>query len=261
MTNSTADYWDVDGTSLQQFCWNIESWANGEMPPPLRGENLVVPYRAGAIWQPKVPDERTISFAMWVIGADTNGVPGSQFRSNLKALRKLLWNPHRELTLTKRWNGGANSAVGKAQFAGGLEFEATGPSRAQFVVDLRLADPYLYGGSVSFGAKTVGTHSISVLGDVASPRHTVLLTGPLTNPTVQVKAGSTVLSSLSYSGTIGSGSSLTVAFPGFLASGVSPVGVVASQPWWVVLDPSATALVIGGTGAGSVTLSYEPAWL
>ena len=129
------------------------------------------------------------------------------------------------------------------------------------MVDLRLADPYLYGGAVSTGALPVGSHAVAVIGDAASPRHTVTLTGPLTNPTVQVKAGATVLSSMSYAGTIGSGQSLSVQFPSFVASGVSPAAVSADQPWWVVLDPAATQIEVGGSGSGSVTLSYQSAWL
>lgn len=271
MTNWTDEYWDVDGTSLQTLVHNIEVWP-GEAPPPLRGDNVVVPHRAGSLWVPKVSDSRTITFAMWVVG---EAIPASEgvtarsarqvFEDNWRSLRALLWQPNRQVSLTKRWKPGATvvSASALAQFAGGLEPDSSGPHSAKFTVDMHLADPYFYGSNVNLTGMTVGSHAVSIEGSAASPRYTVKFVGPLTNPSLSVLQGATVLSTVSYAGTIATGTSLEVSFPDFTVAGAggSPLNVTANQRWWAVLDPAATAFVVGGSGGGAVNVSYTPAWI
>lgn len=268
MSNTTAEYWDVDGTSLQTHAWNVRSWGAGQQPPPMRGDNVEIPGRAGVLWTPKVADARMVSLEMWVIGASADGVIAAgqkaTFRSNLAALRGLLYHPERQVTLTKRWNGGSSSAAALAQYVDGFDLDMGGPARAQFVIDMLLADPYFYSATVDVAGLTVGTHARTFQGQAASPRHTVGFTGPLTNPTIEVKAGSARLSYLAYNGTIASGETLYVAFPDFVVAGSpggsSPLNVTPAQRWWAVLDPSATSVVVGGSGAGSVAFAYQPAW-
>jgi len=268
MTNSTADYWDVDGVSLQTYAWNITTLGGRTDPPPLRGENVVAPQRPGSIWRPKVPDARILTLGMWVKGVEQDGdVPADQrgyFLVNSLFLKRTLWQPYRQMVLTKRYAGGTGSMTANAQFVSGLELEMKGDRAAAFTVDLLLADPFFYQSTVTAAnAKAVGTHDLTgvITGDTASPRHTVVFTGPLTNPSITIKKGTSVLSVCSYAGVLGSGESLTVAFPSFSYSGAgSPLNVTSQQDMWLVLDPAATSLVVGGTGAGSVTLTYEPAW-
>lgn len=156
MTNSTQYYWSVDGVSLQTYAYNIETWGgDAQSPPPLRGGDTVIPYAVGETYHRKVPGARTISFGMWVVGANKDGsIPqgGSSrklFEENWRKLRSLLWNPNRQIELTKRfkdWTTGQMvEATAKAEFAGGLAPTMNGTQRAVFTVQLRLADPFFYG--------------------------------------------------------------------------------------------------------------------
>lgn len=271
MSNSTNDYWAVDGFSLQTYAWNIQSWGgNLHSPPPMRGENLTLPTRAGAKWKAKQPDSRLVTLAMHVIGADVEGVVPADsrltFQTNYANLRQLLWDPYRQMALSKRYLNGTITATGSAQFAGGLELEMHGTAGAAFTVDLLMADPFFYSTTTNLfiTPRPVGTHAIVTQGHAATPRYTLYLTGPLTNPSITVKSGSTVLSYCSYTGTIATGETLNVTFPDFVVTGSngnsSPANMVTSQMPWVILSPSATSVVVGGSGAGEVAISYYPAW-
>lgn len=156
MTNSTPTYWSVDGESLQTYAYNIQTWGgDAQGVPPLRGDDVTVPFAEGELWQEKVPGARTISFNMWVVGANPDGslpTEGSSrelFERNWRKLRALFWNPRKQITLTKRfkdWNTGQIvSASAKAQFASGLQPTMNGTQRAQFTVQLKLTDPFFYG--------------------------------------------------------------------------------------------------------------------
>jgi hypothetical protein len=154
--NTTQTFWDVDGVSLQTYAYNIQTWGgDAQAPPPLRGDDVLVPHQVGRTWTPRVPDSRTITFGMWVVGANKDGsIPESGisrqlFERNWAMLRKLLWTPRRQVKLTKRFRVPGSSKVhtasAMAQFSGGLNPAMTGRTRAQFTVDLLLSDPYFYG--------------------------------------------------------------------------------------------------------------------
>jgi len=203
--------WTVDGVPLQTYAYNITTLGGSRMsPPPLRGTNINVPFRPGTTWQPRIPDSRTITLAMWVLGCNTDGsLPEDRdlqfkFKRNWRELTQLLWKPKRELTLSKKiwvpetelvqanapfvmypeYQGYRQLTVhAKATFVGGLEPEMTGNSRATFMVDLLLSDPYFYGDPIThnFDVKTtnIGSSKITtgrnykslhVLGDDATSK-------------------------------------------------------------------------------------------
>lgn len=156
MTNSTEYFWSIDGVSLQTYAFNISTWGgDAQSPPPLRGSDTTVPYVVGDQYHRKVPGARTVSFGMWVIGANEDGslpVGGSSrrlFEENWRALRKLMWNPNRQVKLTKRFRdwetGELVEATALAEFAGGLTPTMNGSQRAVFTVQFKLADPFFYG--------------------------------------------------------------------------------------------------------------------
>lgn len=156
MTNSTEYFWSIDGVSLQTYAFNISTWGgDAQSPPPLRGNDTTVPYVVGDQYHRKVPGARTVSFGMWVIGANEDGslpVGGSSrrlFEENWRALRKLMWNPNRQVKLTKRFRdwetGEVVEATALAEFAGGLTPTMNGSQRAVFTVQFKLADPFFYG--------------------------------------------------------------------------------------------------------------------
>lgn len=215
--NSTETFWSADGVSLQTYATNIATLGGDRLaPPPLRGDDIVVPYRPGSVYVPKVVDKRIITLGMWVIGANPDGsIPTNEsgrrtFDRNWRALVKLLWTPRKQITLTKRFwvptadlVAGGMSLVGlpqdglwtlieataKASFAGGLVPTMGGPSRAAFTIDLLLCDPYFYGTAltVPFSTSVVAPapgplRTIQVLGDDRTTAISFAFSGPLTSP-------------------------------------------------------------------------------
>lgn len=277
MTNSTTQFWDVDGTSLQTYATNIRTWGGSrEGVPDLRGEDTLIPYRPGRRWVEKVPDSRTITIAGWVVGANPDGSIGDveTFRKNWRLLRALLWTPGRQIALTKRWidprTGEARTATGLAQYQGGLTPEMTGPNRAEFTVDLHMADPFFWGEEVvtSFDLGAGATREIDVLGDYRTTRIVVEMEGPITSGRLTVtdvvpqvwlryldlQDGRTVAIDVDRFRAIESDGSLDT----FTTGNVRHDG----SPYWLVLEPGTRSVTLTSTaGTGTATLAYRPAWL
>lgn len=217
MTNSTETYWDVDGVSLQTFASNITTLGGDrEAPPPVRGGSVRIPYMPGSLWVPGVEDERTISLGMWVVGTNEDGsIPTNEdmrrtYDRNWRMLRRLLYRPRRQFTLTKRFwvetqelvDAGVNvaslttmgswalyTASARASYAGGLNPDRSGQARGVFTVDLRLNDPYFYSEELEilFSTQTGGSNpgpvrTIQVLGDGRTHAIEMDFQGPLTSP-------------------------------------------------------------------------------
>lgn len=163
MPNTTDEYWDVDGESLQTLVRNIEQWGQRHGVPPIRGGDFHLPMVPGELWRAKVPGPRTITLAGWLVGDTVQ-----DFRSNWRSLRNLLWRTDRQVSLTKRWRlvegGSVYQATAKAQYESGLEPDTIGPSAAKFTVDMRLAFPYFKGSLAAHNGMS-GSFSINVLGD------------------------------------------------------------------------------------------------
>lgn len=267
--------WSIDGVALQSDGWTIDDFTGLEAPPQYRGGPVTVPARDGQVWRPLVADGRTLAFRMSVFGTNTDGyelgpdvqllTPQAQLWSNWRTLRSLFFGSgSRQLSITKAWDD--ITATGSGVFAGGLEPENLGLQAFRFAADVFMADPWLYAPEVNLGSWTVGTHDVTglIAGDVTSPRWILTLTGPLTNPSVTISAGNDVLSSITYTGEIAEGDSLNVVMPGldFIETGdVSGSNITTEQTLWVALDPSATSVTIGGSGAGAVDIDYEAAYV
>ncbi|AMM44297.1 minor tail protein [Arthrobacter phage Kitkat] len=85
MANSTAEYWDVDGVSLQTYAQNIKSWGGSrEGVPPLRGDDKLIPFMPGRRFVKKVPDSRTLTLEGWIAGQEAVDVV---------VRRNQFWNP------------------------------------------------------------------------------------------------------------------------------------------------------------------------
>jgi hypothetical protein len=268
VTNSTDDYWDIDGTSLQTNDWGIDDFGGSlEAPPQLRGKGQTVPYRAGTLWRRQVPDSRVLTFNMWC-SADDDNIPGGteQLLANWQQLRALFWGGQgRQLAITRRWNDGTKSATALGTFAGGLEPVNFGLQLLRFSADVFLADPWFYGPSVTLlDAVGAGTHAVNIAGDGASQRFALTVAGAFANVGIQVKRGDEVLSTLTSTAASQTAASFTVAWPDLIRTGTATGNLsqfTPAQPTWIDLDPSATAIVVSGTGAGTVTLTYEPAYV
>lgn len=196
---TTDEYWDINGVCLAEYGWNCTTIGGPRYDvPPLRGENIQHAYVPGKEFRAKIPDSRVISLAMWLTGVvpTTGAAPADQIRQwndNWAYLRHLLWTPDDELTLTRRWrltDGEGDPYVqvvsAAAQLANTLEPTMTGRTRAEFVADFLLADPFFYGTEVEVEFAVGQTVVVNNPGDfLAAHKHfTVELTGDLVNPSL-----------------------------------------------------------------------------
>jgi hypothetical protein len=176
---TTNQYWLINGIPLQTFAYNIVTLGGGRMGvPPLRGEDILVPYRQGKLAMPRIPDSRTITLGMWVQGSEPTGkltAPGvtmrNLFNRNWERLRSLFWNPDDLMVVTKRWESASGQIIeasAKARFAGALDPQMFGPYHAAFTVDLFLADPFFYGDQVTEPFEANQTRTLNILGDWAT---------------------------------------------------------------------------------------------
>lgn len=162
MSNSTDEYWEINGVSLNQYCWAIKTVGGSRLAvPKLRGDNTLYPFRDGRAFRTKLADSRVMTLAMFVAGIDpatnnprTGGTQDVQFNDNWRALQQLFWSPNKQLTLTRRWWSNAASptlleATALCELAGTMDPTMTGRTRADFAVDLLLSDPYFYGPELS----------------------------------------------------------------------------------------------------------------
>lgn len=217
MTNTTKTFWSVDGISLQTYAWNITSLGGDrQAPPPLRGDDITVPYMPGDRWVPREVDSRTITLGMWVQGSNEDGtIPQNEtqrhvWERNWQKLRRLLWKPRRQMVLTKHFwvptfdlfDAGVDasllpsestwslySASAKVNFVGGLAPTMQGGGHSAFTVDLKLTDPYFYSEpiEITFGGNLVTgqTNEVIILGDDRTHAVELEFIGPLSSPMIE----------------------------------------------------------------------------
>lgn len=259
---STDEWWGVGTVSLQNYAFNIATLGGSRLaPPPLRGADILVPYRPGQVALPRIPDARTITLGMWVQGCNEDGSAPtagqtnySQFMYNWRKLRSLLWQPSAEFSLTKRFYNDAGTlvtATAKARFAGGLEPVMMGEAHGVFTVDLLLADPFFYGVPVTqvFSANT--THTLVVPGDYMTFAITLVMAmgARFTNMSLSPY----VWCQLSQAGTVDVKDFVvtnTGSADGLLTHGG------ASQ--WFVLNPGSNTIILVGSAS---TLTYQPVYI
>jgi Phage tail protein len=281
MSNSTEEYWDVDGTSLNQYCYAIKTFGGSRLAvPKLRGDNALLPGRHGRIFKPKTPDSKVITLAMWVAGIDpsTNN-PGInqdvQFNDNWKALTDLFWSPGQQLSLTKRWFINAASptlieATAKAELAGTMDPTMTGRTRADFGVDLLLADPFFYSPVITTAAIDVGeTLVINNPGDVETwVDMEIEFNGELINPTLWNMSTNPIIW-MTPNTLIQSGYSVDVNVGKFEAIRtydnveISPAIDHSGYRAWFKLNKgnNSVKLTSGGIGTGNAIIKYRAAFL
>lgn len=263
MANNTLEYWDVNGVSLHQFGFSIATLGGSRYAlPPLRGTDMLVAYRPGQVWRPKLADSRTITLQMWVEGRDpASGVtaadPHLQFMDSFMAIRRLFWEPNGgQVALTRRWRETISgtptviAATAQAQIAGTMEPTMMGNAAATFAVDLLLADPYFYGDEITqtiSGSGTItnpGDDDAVAFGMSIDMAAGCTLTNTTPTPHVSVTSASAVTLDLD---------SFSVS-PGSAAGGVTHTGARS----WMGLQPGANAMTASG---GSATIRFRPPYV
>lgn len=278
MANTTDIYWDVDGVSLQTYAQNIETLGGGRTaPPPMRGDDLVIPYKTGQRYMKKRADSRSLPLAMWVRGTDPDGVSPSTgaakrqlMDENWRVLRNLLFQPGKQFVLRKRFTigGVVKTAVAMAEYGGGLEPSFVGRFAAKFTVDLQLADPYFYDEAYTSTTLVTGAQTLTALGDVPTEKILVNIAGSRNQPKIR---NSTLGIETTYNDSLNSGDALQLDVDQYRAL-YTPNGgtqqkrntkiVHAGDPQWLRLQPGANNLVVSSTsGAGVIVLQHKAAWV
>jgi hypothetical protein len=275
VANSTDTYWSIGDVSLQTLGFNIET-RGGHAPPPLRGEDILIPYRPGQRLTERIPDSRTEGFKLWAIGMTEDGTvgpygPRAEYEKNYKKLRALIYNQGRPVQLTKRWkdygSSTVKSATATAIYQGGLDESMTGPARATMGFDMWLADPFYYGDwePVNFSAVANSVQTPTILGDYPTTVITLQANGArtglrLTNSTEDIW--------LDYAGTIAAGSSVVFDVDAWTAKrSTTPTNAIRDvshfgHKHWMSLRPGVQRLAItSNSGTGSAVLKYKPRWL
>lgn len=263
--NSTTDYWEFNGLSLETLAWGIDKWGGSlESVPKRRGGMITVPHRPGQVWTPQVTDSRTLTFAMWVTCNDPadgtvpvgQAAQEAQLLDNWAELRAAFWGVGTaEKTLTKRWTGGYNVASGLASFVGGLEPTGFGMQMARFTVDLFMADPYFYGPSDVRAITTAGG-DITNAGDDATARITLAFSGSSTGSYVLTNTTTSEALTITNTGTI------AVDVWNFAAtkSAASILGNVSStgDPFWLTLATGVNSFTLN---RNDCNVTWTPAYL
>ncbi len=290
MSNSTTEYWDVGGTSLNQYAWNITSFGVGRNLPVMRGSNIQVGYVPGQIWRKKYPDSRVITLAMWTAGISyttDQPVSGStqhtQMSSNLKLLQNVFYNVGGDqFSLTRRWQYSLPpriptltmiTATAMAEVAGNMQVQTQGANSdsAVFSIDLLLADPYFYGPTTTTSIPyNTPTTVVNTGDDVAAytgntvtffgPLQYPLLTNSTTNPDTWAQLNTVLLT--------GDSIVLDVAeFTAYRASdGANLSGLVthSGTKRWMSYDPGNNSLLLtsyNNLDTGSASVSFIPPYV
>lgn len=282
MANSTAAYWDINGTSLNQFGWSVKSIGSGVALPTLVGDDIAVANRPGVSHQEKIPGPRTVSLGMWTTGT----IPATGIRSgalssamlwnqNWDTLRKLVFRENgAQLTLTRRWytvSGGVASLTVASAFAehvGTLEPGMTSRDRCDFVMEFLLADPYFYSTTTTSTTWSgSGSKTITNIGDVSAwhaNNFTISFTGPWTTPTM---TNSTYYPDVwfKYDSSIAAGETVLINVGDFTAlssvrGNVTGLMTHGGDRPWMRLAPGVNVVSLSG-GGGTCTLNFKAPYL
>ena len=268
MSNSTAEYWDVDGVSLNTDVQNLTSWGGSrESPPDLRGSNKTVPHRAGDIWAEKMPDARVMELSGWLVGPTIQ-----EARTKWRKLRALLWRPSEQFVLTRRWkdeNGVLLTASGLAEYVSGLEPDVTaGGSRLVFKVKIRMNDPFFYGPAETV-VLPVGDTAFIPKGDYPSTKIAISITGTNVAVAISPMVGTSIDNTFRYT-TVPAGAVATIDVDRFKSTEVlagnttktsGKVSHSGRQNWLYIPKRTNKIRLARTSGTGVTTMYYQPAYI
>lgn len=273
MTLTTLETYSVDGVELNTYAWNLRTLSGRSGTPPVIGENRQVVGRSGRSWQRKDYDERTETWAMWVLGCDEDGEfpvehsTRAQFNANLEALKLLFGVRHRQLALEKKLllPDGLSTRTALGEVIDVIDPDmVAGGTRATFSVSMRLADPFWYLPEETLTIDSTGATLIHP-GTAIAQRMVITFTGPLTFPRL---TNTTTGVSVRLNRSIDAGVSVELDTDLFTAVDSAENNLIASvfqygSDWWMELLPGENELTLensngGSVGAGSVTVTYRP---
>lgn len=277
MVNNTETYWEANGQSLHTFARSIET-LSGLGPPPMRGDNVVVPLYPGAIYVPKTVDSNKLTLALWLRGVDPTADQGAviatkvQYQKNWNDLIRLLWAAGKQYNLTKRFydttSGGVISATALAEYAGGLQPTMIGNKAGKCTVDLTLADPYFYDEFLFSTNLVNGLNTITIPGNAPTLNCLITINGSRNNTTIRNKTNGIEFTTPE---NLPSGDYVEINPKTYTAKyqpaanaayDVSPRIIHSGSPQWLQLEPGINTIeLVSSSGIGIVSLQARGAWV
>lgn len=280
MTDSTIEKLSVDETSVMTYAFNVTSRGSRWKVSKVRGDNVVVPGRHGAIYVPdKKFEENELVLNMWVLGAEEDGsVPTGmtqrqKVRDNANKLLKLFTQRNRLVRMAQVLAGG-DTVETYAECLEAVDFTTeAGGTRAEMSFAMRMPDPFWQDTSdITYSSSTGLTVDVQLqltqFDAATAPMDDlkVVVSGPATNPRVTVLATGAYVQ---YNGTLASGTdwridsatwqSVTGVGIGFTGAGTNAITdtVYVGANRFVSLPPALQAgqnmLQLGGSGFGAGT--------
>ncbi len=288
---TTDEWWSINGASLHEYGWNVTTVGGSRYDlPPRRGSNITLAKRPGQMHRDKMADARTIELIMWCQGVEPytgeqTGYPLLRWNDSWDYLRRMVWMPTgEEVFLARQWYLTVDrtktlvQATGMAEITNSMAPTMTGRFRADFTMQLLMADPYFYGAeqTITFNpgdTKTVTNpgHDIAALGCQFSPVE-IDFVGPLapgarlTNtaftPAVWVESTLNIPAGVTVRASIRDFTFRTVV-------GYHITGIInftnnirhAGARFWQGLYPGDNTLSFTASGGGHIELRFRPPYI
>lgn len=273
MPNTIETYWEADGVSLHTYAWSVET-LGGMGPPPLRGEDIVVPLRNGEVWVPKKFSANVLTLSMWLRGVAADAGSGvvqetqQMYEERYNDLVRLLWTPGRQLALTKRFydQGSLRVAVAMAEFRGGLAPVKSGRAFGRCTVDLKIAEGVFYDQAYRTVNLNNGDNTITVPGNAPTSKILVNINGARNQPRIRnTSLGVDFIynrSVLTGNTAIVNTDTFDVSESGAPAYDGAPYIINSGDEQWLTLRPGVNVINVSSvSGAGAINLQYKAAWV
>ena len=250
MTDNTEVKWEANGQSLHTYAWSVQTKAHsGQAGAGKRGDDYALPFGQGHRRVPKLRDARFIALPMWIAGVNQDGSPDGSMSEEAKLDNNWdylmgLMDVSGQFPLVKRKYIGTDivSMTAMAEMLDPPEPSYLAKNTWQFVLTLKLVDPWFYTSEVT---AAVGT--INVQGQM-----------PTTHVRVSMGAGRVTFPDGNWIEYAGSGTATFDCNTGNAKVGTQYVNGLFTRnrrfPTLPILTPGANVL----TGSG--TVKYDPAY-
>lgn len=264
--------WAIDGVPLASLATDVQR-LDGNLAPPLRGEDRQYAFRAGREFRPRVADSRSITLGLWLIGQDGTGTTTADYMNNYAAAERRLLRLLRpaggqEFEITRTWTDdlGTHTATGRGIAPEPPQRQRAGKHAGRVTVDVAMADPFFYGPPVPI-TLTKGVNTVvDNPGDEATTAAVVTFTGALSNPTltnstlapnVWVKAGTDVAAGDSVFLDV---HATTVTRTSDNANLIGALTHSGARAWFALARGANTVTLSADSGTGSAVLTFQPVY-
>jgi hypothetical protein len=255
------DAWDFANVPLNRPNVRVRNISGPYSLPPLRGSNVALSSRAGAIWLPKLHEPRHITLELLIF--DPGGGEHELIRRTVEEFATLFARATQD-TLT-HYEPDGTIRTAQAQVEAFVPVDTSGIGIVwSCSVDFLLSDVYLYGPNITDAARAIPasptTFTFTHPGIVRGMRITLDLLGPITNPRLTNVTNGIYVEALV---TVAPGTHLVIDAVNAGANAIGSIRHSGSREL-MFFEPKANLLSVTGsamTGATALTTTFSPAYL